>query len=109
MGCAGALVFANLGASYGTAKSGVGVASLGVIDSTKVFKALIPIIMAGILGIYGIIVAVLLNSGISGQNGKMSMEAGYKYLGAGLACGLSSLASGLAIGVAGDAGVRAFA
>jgi V-type H+-transporting ATPase proteolipid subunit len=109
MGCAGALVFANLGASYGTGKAGVGVASLGVIDSTKVFKGLIPIIMAGILGIYGIIVAVLLNSGISGTNSKMTMEQGYKYLGAGLACGLSSLASGLAIGVAGDAGVRAFA
>ena len=109
MGCAGALIFANIGASYGTAKSGVGMASLGVIDSTKVFKALIPIIMAGILGIYGIIVAVLLNSGISGQNGKLSMADGFKYLGAGMACGLSSLASGLAIGVAGDAGVRAFA
>lgn len=60
MGCACALVFANLGASYGTAKSGVGIASLGVIDSSKVFKALIPIIMAGILGIYGVICSVLL-------------------------------------------------
>ena len=32
---------------------------------------------------------------------------GYKQLGAGLCCGLSSLASGLAIGVVGDAAVRA--
>jgi len=62
MGVAAALVFANLGASYGTAKSGVGISSLGVIDGGKIFKGLIPIIMAGILGIYGIIVAVLLNS-----------------------------------------------
>ena len=61
MGVASALVFANLGAAYGTAKSGVGIASLGVIDSSKIFKSLIPIIMAGILGIYGVIVAVLLN------------------------------------------------
>ena len=61
MGVVSGLVFANLGASYGTAKSGVGIASLGVIDSSKVVKALIPIIMAGILGIYGLIVAVLLN------------------------------------------------
>merc|ERR1719473_1563032 len=106
MGVASALVFANLGASYGTAKSGVGIASLGVIDGTKVFKALIPIIMAGILGIYGIIIAALL----SGQaaNAKDAKD-GYKILGAGLCCGLSALASGLAIGVAGDAGVRAFA
>ena len=33
--------------------------------------------------------------------------AGYKQLGAGLCCGLSSLAAGLAIGVVGDAAVRA--
>jgi len=61
MGVASALIFANLGASYGTAKAGVGIASLGVIDGSKIFRSLIPIIMAGILGIYGIIVAVLLN------------------------------------------------
>ena len=60
MGIASALVFANLGAAYGTAKSGVGIASLGVIDSSKVLKGLIPIIMAGILGIYGVIISVLL-------------------------------------------------
>jgi len=118
MGVASGLVFSNLGAAYGTAKSGVGIASLGVIDHSKVYKSLIPIIMAGILGIYGIIVAVLLNSKI-GSNIKSSpanqadsdsnMKAGYQYLAAGLACGLSALASGLAIGVSGDAGVRAYA
>ena len=32
---------------------------------------------------------------------------GYRHLASGLCCGLSSLAAGLAIGVAGDAGVRA--
>lgn len=106
MGVASALVFANLGAAYGTAKSGVGIASLGVIDSSKIFKALIPIIMAGILSIYGVIVAVLLIGQIKGD---AKGKDGYKLLGAGLSCGLSSLASGLAIGVAGDAGVRAFA
>jgi len=107
MGVASALVFANLGAAYGTAKAGVGIASLGVIDSSKIFKALIPIIMAGILGIYGLIVSVLLNGNASKAADTPGM--GYKLLGAGLSCGLSSLASGLAIGVAGDAGVRAFA
>jgi V-type H+-transporting ATPase proteolipid subunit len=68
--------------------------------------------MAGILGIYGIIVAVLLNSSIdtlSKSGTGFSGKDGYKILGAGLCCGLSSLAAGLAIGVAGDAGVRAFA
>lgn len=98
-------MFSNLGASYGTAKAGVGIASLGVIDGSKIYKALIPIIMAGILGIYGVIVAALLNSAMK----DLDYKKGYKFLAAGLTCGLSSLASGLAIGVAGDAGVRAFA
>jgi V-type H+-transporting ATPase proteolipid subunit len=106
MGVASALVFANLGAAYGTAKSGVGIASLGVIDSSKVLKGLIPIIMAGILGIYGVIISVLL---VGDCKEDVTGQKGYKILGAGLSCGLSSLASGLSIGVAGDAGVRAFA
>ena len=67
---------------------------------------MIPVIMAGILGIYGIIVSVLLNGSIS--NICISSRAAFKILGAGLCCGLSSMSSGLAIGVAGDAGVRAY-
>lgn len=110
MGIASALVFANLGAAYGTAKSGVGIASLGVIDSSKVLKGLIPIIMAGILGIYGVIISVLLISDAKKDVADLTAKGGgFKILGAGLSCGLSALASGLAIGVAGDAGVRAFA
>ena len=103
------MVFANLGASYGTAKSSVGISSLAVIDQSKIFQGLIPIIMAGILGIYGVIIAVIAGSQVKGQADKLTEQDGYKYLGAGLACGLSSLAAGLAIGVAGDAGVRAYA
>ena len=38
-----------------------------------------------------------------------SWYAGYAHLSAGLCCGLSSLAAGLAIGICGDAGVRAHA
>ena len=53
----------GLGAAYGTAKSGVGVANMGVLHSEMVMKSIIPIIMAGVLGIYGLIVAVLLGSG----------------------------------------------
>merc|ERR1712086_357756 len=62
LGIACALVFANLGAAYGTAKSAVGISSLAVIDSSKIFQGLIPIIMAGILGIYGVIISVIANA-----------------------------------------------
>jgi V-type H+-transporting ATPase proteolipid subunit len=60
MGVACALVFANLGAAYGTAKSGVGVCSMGVLKPDLIIKSVIPVVMAGILGIYGLIVAIIL-------------------------------------------------
>ena len=40
---------------------------------------------------------------------EMKYKDGYKCFAAGLTVGLSALAAGLAIGVAGDAGVRAYA
>ena len=104
MGIAAALVFANLGAAYGTAKSGVGICSMGVLKPDKIIKSVIPVIMAGILGIYGLIVAVILNQKINDQ---YSFKDGYKHLASGLSCGLSSLGAGIAIGIGGDAGVRA--
>ena len=60
MGVSSALVFANLGAAYGTAKAGVGIASMGIMHPTEVMKNIVPVIMAGILGIYGLIVAAIL-------------------------------------------------
>merc|ERR1712193_198533 len=108
MGCAAALVFACLGAAYGTAKSGVGVANMGVLHEQMVMKSIIPIIMAGVLGIYGLIVAVLLGSGISGDKPYgYASYSGYSALAAGLCCGMAGLSAGIAIGIVGDAGVRA--
>jgi V-type H+-transporting ATPase proteolipid subunit len=49
-----------LGAAYGTAKSGVGIVSMGVLKPDLIIKSVIPVVMAGILGIYGMIVAVIL-------------------------------------------------
>merc|ERR1711934_870300 len=108
MGCAAALVFACLGAAYGTAKSGVGVANMGVLHHEMVMKSIIPIIMAGVLGIYGLIVAVLLGSGIEGNDAYgYSSYSGFSALAAGLCCGMAGLSAGIAIGIVGDAGVRA--
>merc|ERR1712159_425448 len=108
MGCAAALVFACLGAAYGTAKSGVGVANMGVLHPDMVMKSIIPVVMAGVLGIYGLIVAVLLASGIKADNAySYSSYSGFSALSAGLCCGLAGLAAGIAIGIVGDAGVRA--
>ena len=104
MGITCALVFANLGAAYGTAKSGVGICAMGIMKPSSIIKGVIPVIMAGILGIYGLIVAVILGQKL---NGYIGYKEGYQYLGSGLCCGLTSLGAGIAIGIGGEAGVRA--
>jgi len=99
-----AVSFANLGAAYGTAKSGVGIASMGTLYPELVMRNMIPVVMAGVLGIYGLIVAVILNGKI--QSTGYGTYDGYAHLAAGMSCGLAGLGAGLAIGVVGDAGTR---
>merc|ERR1711967_29528 len=60
-GITSAVVFANLGAAYGTAKSGVGISSMGVMRPDMIMRSIIPVVMAGVLGIYGLITAVIIN------------------------------------------------
>ena len=105
MGIASALCFANIGAAYGTAKSGVGILTMGISKPEIIIKSVIPVIMAGILGIYGLIVAVILKQNI--KVGEYSYFLGWRHFASGLCCGLSSLGAGIAIGLAGDAGARA--
>jgi ATP synthase proteolipid subunit len=52
-----------MGAAYGTAKSGVGIASMGVMRPELVMKSIVPVVMAGVLGIYGLIIAVIISTG----------------------------------------------
>jgi len=106
MGVTSAIVFANLGAAYGTAKSGVGIMSMGVLRPELMMKSIIPVVMAGVLGIYGLITSVIINEKLN-EPAKYSQYQGFAHLGAGLTVGMSSLAAGLAIGIVGDAGVRA--
>ena len=105
MGIASALCFANIGAAYGTAKSGVGILTMGISRPEIIIKSVIPVIMAGILGIYGLIVAVILKQNI--KVGEYSYFLGWRHFASGLCCGLSSLGAGIAIGLAGNAGARA--
>ena len=44
MGVTAAVVFANLGAAYGTAKSGVGISSMGVMRPDMVMRSIIPVV-----------------------------------------------------------------
>jgi V-type H+-transporting ATPase proteolipid subunit len=100
------LVFSGMGAAYGTAKSGVGVASMGVMRPELVMKSIVPVVMAGVLGIYGLIIAVIISTGINPKAKSYYLFDGYAHLSSGLACGLAGLSAGMAIGIVGDAGVR---
>nr|GMD93782.1 V-type proton ATPase 16 kDa proteolipid subunit [Ipomoea batatas] len=105
LGAAAALVFSCMGAAYGTAKSGVGVASMGVMRPELVMKSIVPVVMAGVLGIYGLIIAVIISTGINPKTKSYYLLDGYAHLSSGLACGLAGLSAGMAIGIVGDAGV----
>ena len=60
---------------------------------------------AGVLGIYGLIAAVIINGKMFA--GDHAAYTGYAHLAAVLMVGMSSLPVGLAIVIVGDAGVRA--
>lgn len=108
MGSASAMVFSALGAAYGTAKSGTGIAAMAVMRPELIMKSIIPVVMAGIIAIYGLVVAALIAGQLKAplELGGYQLYHGFLHLGAGLSVGLSGLAAGFAIGVVGDAGVR---
>lgn len=105
MGAASAMVFSALGAAYGTAKSGTGIAAMAVMRPELIMKSIIPVVMAGIIAIYGLVVAALIANDIKAPP-NYTLYKSFLHLGAGLSVGLSGLAAGFAIGIVGDAGVR---
>ena len=64
---------------------------------------IVPVIMAGIIGIYGLVVSVLISDNLKQD---LPLYTGFIQFGAGLSVGLAGLAAGFAIGIVGDAGVR---
>jgi len=105
IGAAAAMSFTAAGAAYGTAKAASGICHTAVLRPDMIMKSIIPIVMAGILGIYGLVVAVIIAQSID-LNGVYPLSAGFSHMGAGISVGLSGMAAGFAIGVVGDAGVR---
>ena len=108
-GAALCMTLSNLGTAYGTAKSGMGIASMAVTRPDLAFKAIVPIIMAGILSIYGLILAVLITQNIKPEDESKSHSLFFLQLNAGIVCGLSNMVAGYAIGLTGETGVRSYA
>jgi V-type H+-transporting ATPase proteolipid subunit len=70
-------------------------------------KSLIPVVMAGIIAIYGLVVSVVISSSMD-PNSHYSLFSGFVHLGAGTSVGLAGLVAGFAIGMVGDACVRSY-
>lgn len=70
-------------------------------------QSLIPVVMAGIIAVYGLVVSVLIVGSLNPSD-PYPLYAGFIHLAAGLSCGLTGLAAGRAIGVVGDACARAY-
>ncbi|KAH1021811.1 hypothetical protein HUJ04_011296 [Dendroctonus ponderosae] len=54
-----------LGAAYGTAKSGTGISAMAVMRPELIMRCIIPVVMAGIIAIYGLVVAILIVGNIT--------------------------------------------
>eukprot|EP01060_Flectonema_neradi_P008851 TRINITY_DN1632_c0_g1_i6.p1 TRINITY_DN1632_c0_g1~~TRINITY_DN1632_c0_g1_i6.p1 ORF type:complete len:170 (+),score=29.22 TRINITY_DN1632_c0_g1_i6:43-552(+) len=108
LGATLALAFANFGAAFGTVKSGVAVAHLGMAHKSRSMRGMVPVVMAGILGIYGLIIAVIIAGNIKMNSADYTLGKGLIHLGAGVAGGMASLAAGYAIGIVGEACTTAY-
>ncbi|KAK3676947.1 v-type proton ATPase 16 kDa proteolipid subunit 2 [Recurvomyces mirabilis] len=108
-GVAFAMIFGCIGAAYGTAKSGIGIAGVGTFRGDLIMKSLIPVVMSGIIAVYSLVVSVLIAGNMKPPPEKhYTLFEGCMHLACGLSVGLTGLAAGYAIGVVGDAGVRAY-
>jgi len=105
-GVAASMVLSTVGAALGTSKAGIGITGLGTFKPELIMKSLIPVVMSGIIAVYGLVVSVLIAGGLT--PGEYSLFAGFVHLGAGLACGCTGMAAGYAIGIVGDSCVRAY-
>jgi len=115
MGAMAATVFTAIGAAYGTAKSGMGISAMAIMKPEMIWKSIVPVVMAGIIAIYGIVVAILIAQEIpmiptttgNAEDRRKAVAKGFVHLAAGLAVGMSGMAAGWAVGIVGDDGVRA--
>ena len=60
MGSFFSMALTCVGSAYGTAKASVGISSMGVMKPELVMKAILPVIFAGIVPIYGIIISIMI-------------------------------------------------
>ena len=63
-GVASAMILSSAGAAFGTAKAGIGISGVGTMNPSIIMKCLIPVVMAGIIAVYGLVTSVLISSNV---------------------------------------------
>ncbi|XP_057796797.1 V-type proton ATPase 16 kDa proteolipid subunit-like [Salvia miltiorrhiza] len=96
-GAAALVLFSCMGAVYGMGSA----PSMGVMRPKLVMKSIVPVVMAGVLGIYGLIIVVIISTGINPKAKSYYLFDGYAHLSSRLACGLAGLATAVGLGVSG--------
>ncbi|GJN67535.1 v-type proton ATPase 16 kDa proteolipid subunit 2 [Purpureocillium takamizusanense] len=108
-GIAAAMVFGCIGAAYGTAKSGIGIAGVGTFRPDLIMKCLIPVVMSGIIAVYSLVISVLIAQDLNPPDKESySLFSGFLHLACGISVGMTGLAAGYCIGIVGENGVRAY-
>ncbi|CAK7269579.1 v-type proton ATPase 16 kDa proteolipid subunit 2 [Sporothrix epigloea] len=109
-GIASAMILGSMGAAYGTAKSGIGIAGVGTFRPDLIMKCLIPVVMSGIIAVYALVISVLIAQDLAppSSSNHYSLFNGFMHLACGISVGATGLAAGYCIGVVGDKGVRAY-
>jgi len=72
-------------------------------------KAIIPVAMAGVRGIYGLVLSIIILASISSAADDYSAFSGLTHFSAGLCCGAAQFASGVTVGVIGESSTQAIA
>lgn len=105
-----ALALGSLGAAFGIAQSGAAITGIAKFRPDLTVKALIPVVMAGIVNVYGLVVAVIVVTDIMPPKRDVTYDLfqSFCHLGAGLTVGGAGVAAGISIGVVGESGVRAY-
>mmetsp|Transcript_979 Transcript_979/g.1231 ORF Transcript_979/g.1231 Transcript_979/m.1231 type:complete len:175 (+) Transcript_979:200-724(+) len=93
LGAAFSVFLSCLGSAYATVYAGV-----FALRSSNGLLGFTPVVIAGVLAIYGIIIAVILSGKLNDDKNPLTEADGYKHLSAGLSVGFACLASGLGIG-----------
>merc|ERR1712137_18739 len=103
LGAAGSLIFSGAGAAYGTFKSAKGMTKAEKKGSFVSAKVFVPVVIAGVLAIYGLIYSVIVSGQVNDEG--YTMDQGYAAFAGGLGVGLSCLVAGIAVGVIAESGI----